>query len=147
MIKVKSYRPLVTENLIWDFPSRYKLKEVSEFLQEDIATVTDFISETAKETMSNQSVYWFIEDKKKHQIIALVAIKSIDFDNNSATLFTKFDEELSAQLGNEIAERLFMFVNEQISLSELEIEKNQTNVTKFFTSNGYSLINNTLKRE
>ncbi len=147
MIKVKSYRPLVTENLIWDFPSRYKLKEVSEFLQEDIATVTDFISETAKETMSNQSVYWFIEDKKKHQIIALVAIKSIDFDNNSATLFTKFDEELSAQLGNEIAERLFMFVNEQISLSELEIEKNPTNVTKFFTSNGYSLINNTLKRE
>jgi bifunctional ADP-heptose synthase (sugar kinase/adenylyltransferase) len=147
MIKVKSYRPLVTENLIWDFPSRYKLKEVSEFLQEDIATVTDFISETAKETMSNQSVYWFIEDKKKHQIIALVDIKSIDFDNNSATLFTKFDEELSAQLGNEIAERLFMFVNEQISLSELEIEKNPTNVTKFFTSNGYSLINNTLKRE
>lgn len=64
MIKVKSYRPLVTENLIWDFPSRFKLKTASDFMQEDLSDLTDFISQTAKETMSNQSAYWFIEDKK-----------------------------------------------------------------------------------
>ncbi|AKP68009.1 hypothetical protein [Companilactobacillus ginsenosidimutans] len=147
MIKVKSYRPLVTENLIWDFPSHFKLKEVSEFMQEDIAHTTDFISETAKETMRNQSVYWFIEDKKLQKIHALISIKSIDFDNSSAKLFTKFDDDISDEFEHEIIERLYMFVNEQISLSELEIEENPTKVTNFFTSNGYNLANIKLKRK
>ncbi|MCH4009028.1 hypothetical protein [Companilactobacillus sp.] len=144
MIKVKSYRPFITENLIWDFPSRFKLKTVSDFLQKDIADITDFISETAKETMSNKSVYWFIEDKRNHQIVALVAIRSIDFDHNSATLQISFDDNISDEFIQEIVERLFIFVNDQISLSELKVDKIPSKVSNFFTLNGYNLNNNKL---
>lgn len=147
MIKVKSYRPLITEHLIWDFPSRYTLKTVSQYLNQDVAQITDFISETAKETMSNTSVYWFIEDKKNHQIISLIAIKNIDFEHSSATLETTFDDNISSGFYEEIINRLFMLINEQLDLSELQVEKIPSNVTNFFTLNGYSLNNNKLKRK
>lgn len=146
MIKVKSYRPFITENLIWDFPSRFKLNAASEFMDQNLAEVTDFISETAKETMKNEGVYWFVEDKANHKILALISLKNIDFDNNSATINITFADNISEQFGNEIIQRLFVFIHDQISLNELQIEEIPSKVSKFFTLNGYTLNNNKLKR-
>lgn len=147
MIKVKSYRPLVTENLIWDFPSRFKLKTASDFMQEDLSDLTDFISQTAKETMSNQSAYWFIEDKKNQKIVSLVTLKDIDHDKHAATLSIEFDCQLNDDLYDEIIERLYMLVNEQLKLVELSIGNVPSKICNFFTLNGYNLLNNKLKRK
>lgn len=147
MIKLKSYRPFVTENLSWDFPSRYKLKSVSEFLQTDLADTTKFISLAAKQTMSNQAVYWFVEVKDTHQVMALIELTKVNFAENSASICVTTDKNIFTEFLTEISERLFSFINDQINLSSLEIENIPSNISKFFTSNGYTLNNKTLRRK
>ncbi|MQS52557.1 hypothetical protein [Companilactobacillus mishanensis] len=147
MIKLKSYRPFITENFIWEFPSHFKLKLASEFLDKNIAETTNFISQTAKETMSDRAVYWFVEDKQSHEISALIALKSIDFNNSSATIFTKFDDNISKEMSLEIIQRLYVFVNDQIKLNILDMKEDESRVVKFFTDSGYEFTNNKLKRK
>ncbi|WP_125771392.1 hypothetical protein [Companilactobacillus furfuricola] len=146
MIKVKSYRPLVTENLVWDFPSRLKLNAISDFLGSPIAEITDFVSQTAKDTMSNKSVYWFVSDKSSGDVIALISLSDIDFDKGSAVFGVEFANSIPDDFCDEILYRLFLLVHDQISLNELRFEKIPSKVSKFFTLNGYTLNNNKLKR-
>lgn len=146
MLKVKSYRPLVTENLVWDFPSRLKLNAISDFLGSPIDKITDFVSQTAKDTMSNKSVYWFVSEKVSGDVIALISFSDIDFDKHSAIFNAEFADDIPDDFFNEILDRLFLLVHDQISFDELEFEEIPEKVSKFFTLNGYTLNNNKLKR-
>lgn len=146
MIKVKSYRPLVTENLIWDFPSRLKLNAISDFLGSPIAEITDFVSQTAKDTMSNRAVFWFVSEKLSDDVVALISLSDLDFSKRAASLSVRFVEGVSDEFCSEILDRLLLLVSEQLSLVELDFDEIPANVSKFFTLNGYTLINKKLKR-
>lgn len=144
--KLKSYRPLITENFIWDFPSRLNLKTISEFLNEDIDPTTEYISNTAKVTMQNTGVYWFIQQKNTDKICASVSLSDPDFTKQTAALMVTF-KDLTDTQKDEIAQRLLVLLKDQLDLKEIEINELDHIIQEKFTNNGYTIFNKkTLKR-
>lgn len=143
MTKLKSYRPFITENFLWEFPSHFKLKEASEFLDLDIAQTTDFISHTAKSIMRDTSIYWFVQNKETKKISAFVAIENISDSIGNLTVDVT---SLNNDEKKEIAERLTMFVKEQINLDTLQFVNLDSVIQENFTKNGYNIGNKELKR-
>ncbi|WP_119325542.1 hypothetical protein [Companilactobacillus musae] len=145
-IKMKSYRPFITEKFFWDFPTHFNLKEVSEFLDEDIDPTTQYISNTAKTIMRNDGIYWLIQRKHTSQIVALISLSDLDLTKHQAALMITF-KNLSADEKLEISNRLLVFLKDQISLQTIEINQLDHIVQENFTNNGYNIShNNLLKR-
>lgn len=145
-IKMKSYRPFITEKFFWDFPTHFNLKEVSEFLDEDIDPTTQYISNTAKTIMRNDGIYWLIQRKHTSQIVALISLSDLDLTKHQAALMITF-KNLSADEKLEISNRLLVFLKNQISLQTIEINQLDHIVQENFTNNGYNIShNNLLKR-
>ena len=144
MTKLKSYRPFITQNFLWEFPSHFKLKEASEFLKMSIANTTDFISHTAKSTMRDTSIYWFIRDKRTKKIVAVIAIENVN--NASGKLSIQLSDDLNDADKTEIAQRLIMFVKDQIKLDTLKFATLDSVIQENFTKNGYNISNKELKR-
>ncbi|MFD1417705.1 hypothetical protein [Companilactobacillus keshanensis] len=145
MIKLKSYRPFITKNFIWEFPTHFKLKEVSEFINEDIPRTTEYISNSAKEIMRNKSVIWFLKNKETGEIVALISFTSVNFIKKSAKL-QMIMGEISEDQKMEIANRLFIFVDEQLELNSLHFDQLDEIILKKFTLNGYNMNKPELKR-
>ncbi|WP_334329287.1 hypothetical protein [Companilactobacillus sp. HBUAS59699] len=143
MTKLKSYRPFITENFLWEFPSHFKLKEASEFLNLSIAQTTDFISHTAKSIMRDTSIYWFIQDKETKNIAAFVSIENIGDSIGNLTVQVNDLNDIEKK---EIAERLIMFVKDQIKLNRLQFVTLDSVIQENFTKNGYNIGNKELKR-
>lgn len=143
MTKLKSYRPFITENFLWEFPSHFKLKEASEFLDLSIAQTTDFISHTAKSIMRDTSIYWFIQDKETKNIAAFVSIENIGDSIGNLTVQVNDLNDIEKK---EIAERLIMFVKDQIKLNRLQFVTLDSVIQENFTKNGYNIGNKELKR-
>lgn len=146
MIKLKSYRPLITDNFIWEFPTHFKLKTVSQFLSESIEDTTDYISHSAKMVMHNKDIEWFLKKKDSDVIAAIVTVKNVDFENKSATLSVILSADLTADQIDEIAKRLLMFCKEQLKLETLTVENLNDTILKKFTLNGYNTTESVLKR-
>lgn len=144
MTKLKSYRPFITQNFLWEFPSHFKLKEASEFLNMTIANTTDFISHTAKSTMRDTSIYWFIRDKRTKKIVAVIAIENVN--NASGKLSIQLSDDLNDADKTEIAQRLIMFIKDQIKLDTLKFATLDSVIQENFTKNGYNISNKELKR-
>lgn len=144
MTKLKSYRPFITQNFLWEFPSHFKLKEASEFLNMTIANTTDFISHTAKSTMRDTSIFWFIRDKRTKKIVAVIAIENVN--NASGKLSIQLSDDLNDADKTEIAQRLIMFVKDQIKLDTLKFATLDSVIQENFTKNGYNISNKELKR-
>lgn len=143
---MKSYRPFITEKFFWDFPTHFNLKEVSEFLDEDIDPTTQYISNTAKTIMRNDGIYWLIQRKHTSQIVALISLSDLDLTKHQAALMITF-KNLSADEKLEISNRLLVFLKNQISLQTIEINQLDHIVQENFTNNGYNIShNNLLKR-
>lgn len=143
---MKSYRPFITKNFYWDFPSRFNLKEVSEFLDEEIDPTTEYISNTAKVIMRNDGIYWFIQKKDTEQISALISLSDLNLENHSGALMITF-KDLSNDEKAEIIDRLIIFLRDQILLTDIEINDLDRLVQEKFTNNGYTIFNkNLLKR-
>lgn len=142
-VKMKSYRPFITENFFWDFPTRFNLKEVSEFLNEDIDPTTEYISDTAKTIMRNDSIYWCIQKKHSDQIVALISLSDLDLEKHQAALMITF-KNLSDTEKQEISRRLLTFVKDQINLETIEINQLDHTVQENFTNNGYNVSNNNI---
>lgn len=143
---MKSYRPFITEKFFWDFPTHFNLKEVSEFLDEDIDPTTQYISNTAKTIMRNDGIYWLIQRKHTSQIVALISLSDLDLTKHQAALMITF-KNLSADEKLEISNRLLVFLKDQISLQTIEINQLDHIVQENFTNNGYNIShNNLLKR-
>jgi len=142
-IKMKSYRPFITNNFFWDFPTRFNLKEISQFLDEDIDPTTQYISNTAKVIMRNDGIYWFVQRKHSHELVALINLSDLDLDNHRAALMITF-KDLSTDEKKEISQRLLVFLKNQISLKTIEINNLDHIVQENFTNNGYNVANNNL---
>ncbi|MGI3099499.1 hypothetical protein ACROUK_02955 [Companilactobacillus alimentarius] len=142
-IKMKSYRPFITENFFWDFPSRFNLKEISEFLDEEIDPTTKYISNTAKIIMRNDGIYWFIQKKDTKQITAMISLSDLDLEKHHAALMVTF-KDVSDSEKMEISNRLLMFLKDQITLTEIEINDLDHIVQENFTNNGYTVLNEKL---
>ncbi|WP_125713421.1 hypothetical protein [Companilactobacillus kedongensis] len=145
MIKLKSYRPFITKNFIWEFPTHFKLKEVSEFIDEDIPKTTEYISNSAKEIMRNKSVIWFLKNKNTDQIVSLISFTSVNLIKKSAKL-QMIMRNLPDDQKTEIADRLFIFVDEQLELNSLNFDQLDESILKKFTLNGYNMNKPELKR-
>lgn len=143
MTKLKSYRPFITENFLWEFPTHFKLKEASEFLGLSIAETTDYISHTAKEIMRNDGIYWFLQTKTTKKIIGLIALENID---NSTATITVTLSDLTVDSKNEIGQRLMTFVKEQIKLDTIKFMNLDSVIQENFIKNGYNITNKELKR-
>lgn len=143
--KLRDYRPFFTNNFCWDFPSRYSLKEVSEFLDEDIDPTTQYISNTAKVIMKNNGIYWFVQKKGMDQLSALISVSDINLREHSGALLVTFKDEYLDDAGKkEIADRLLVFLRDQILLTEISINDLDHLVQENFTNNGYTISNNKL---
>jgi len=145
LIKLKSYRPFITKNFIWEFPTHFKLKEVSEFIDEDIPKTTEYISNSAKEIMRNKSVIWFLKNKNTDQIVSLISFTSVNLIKKSAKL-QMIMRNLPDDQKTEIADRLFIFVDEQLELNSLNFDQLDESILKKFTLNGYNMNKPELKR-
>lgn len=145
MIKLKSYRPFITENFIWEFPTHFKLKEVSNFIDEDIPRTTEYISNAAKEIMRNKSVIWFLKNKKDNKIVALISFTSVNFIKKSAKLQMLLGN-LTDSEKREISDRLFIFVDEQLELKTIQFDRLDEIILKKFTLNEYTKGKRELKR-
>lgn len=145
MIKLKSYRPFITENFIWEFPTHFKLKEVSNFIDEDIPRTTEYISNAAKEIMRNKSVIWFLKNKKDNKIVALISFTSVNFIKKSAKLQMLLGN-LTDSEKREISDRLFIFVDEQFELKTIQFDRLDEIILKKFTLNKYTKGKRELKR-
>ncbi len=143
MTKLKFYRPFITNNFLWEFPSHFKLKEASEFLNLSIAQTTDFISHTAKSIMRDTSIYWFLQNKHTKTIAAFISIENISDSIGNLTVLLP---DLTNEEKNEIAERLVMFVKDQINLNTLQFVTLDSVIQEKFTKNGYNIGNKELKR-
>lgn len=145
-IKMKSYRPFITENFIWDFPTHFNLKEVSEFLGQEIDPTTRYISNTAKTIMRNDGIYWLVKRKHSEQIVGLITLSDLDLDNHQAALMVTF-KNLSDNEKQEISKRLLVFLRDQISLQTILINDLDRIVQENFINYGYNTSNkNILKR-
>lgn len=145
MIKLKSYRPFITKNFIWEFPTHFKLKEVSEFIDEDIPRTTEYISNAAKEIMRNKSVIWLLKNKENNKIVALISFTSVNFIKKSAKLQMILGDLTSTEK-KEIADRLFIFVDEQLELNTIHFDRLDETILKKFTLNEYNMNKQELKR-
>lgn len=141
--KMRDYRPFITNNFFWDFPSRFNLKEVSEFLDEDIDPTTEYISNTAKVIMKNDGIYWFIQKKDAKDISALISLSDLDLKKHSAALMITF-KDLTDDEKKEISDRLLIFLRDQILLTDIEINDLDHLVQENFTNNGYTIFNKKL---
>lgn len=141
--KMRDYRPFITNNFCWDFPSRFNLKEVSKFLDEDIDPTTEYISNTAKVIMKNDGIYWFIQKKEAKQISALISLSDLDLKKHSAALMITF-KDLTDDEKKEISDRLLIFLRDQILLTDIEINDLDHLVQENFTNNGYTIFNKKL---
>ena len=143
---MKSYRPFITENFIWDFPTHFNLKEVSEFLGQEIDPTTRYISNTAKTIMRNDGIYWLVKRKHSEQIVGLITLSDLDLDNHQAALMVTF-KNLSDNEKQEISKRLLVFLRDQISLQTILINDLDRIVQENFINYGYNTSNkNILKR-
>lgn len=145
MIKLKSYRPFITNSFIWEFPTHFKLKEVSEFIDEDIPRTTEYISNAAKEIMRNKSVIWFLKDKKDNKIKALISFTSVNLIKKTAKLQMLLGD-ISDSQKKEIANRLFIFIDEQLELNTIHFDRLDDIILKKFTLNEYNMNKQELKR-
>lgn len=145
MIKLKSYRPFITKNFIWEFPTHFKLKEVSEFIDEDIPRTTEYISNAAKEIMRNKSVIWLLKNKENNKIVALISFTSVNFIKKTAKLQMILGDLTSTEK-KEIADRLFIFVDEQLELNAIHFDRLDETILKKFTLNEYNMNKQELKR-
>lgn len=142
-IKMKSYRPFITENFFWDFPTHFNLKEVSEFLGMEIDPTTQYISNTAKTIMRNDGIYWFIQRKHHGEIVALISLSDVDLTKKNAALMVTF-KDLTVAEKQEISQRLLVFLKDQIYLDTIEINQLDRIIQENFTNNGYNVANNNL---
>ncbi|GEO78918.1 hypothetical protein FD29_GL000294 [Companilactobacillus mindensis DSM 14500] len=142
-IKMKFYRPFITENFFWDFPTHFNLKKVSEFLGLEIDPTTQYISDSAKTIMRNDGVYWLIQKKHSDDIVALISLSDLDLVKKQAALMITF-KGLNDDEKHEISQRLLVFLKDQISLEEIEINQLDHIVQENFTNNGYTVNNNNL---
>lgn len=140
---MKSYRPFMTENFIWDFPTRFNLKDVSQFLGEDIDPTTEYISNSAKVIMRNEGIYWLVEKKHSQEIVALISLSDLDLEANKAALMITL-KNISTEEKLEIAQRLLTFLRDQISLQIIEINRLDHTIQENFINNGYTISNNNL---
>lgn len=140
---MKSYRPFMTENFIWDFPTRFNLKDVSQFLGEDIDPTTEYISNSAKVIMRNEGIYWLVEKKHSQEIVALISLSDLDLETNKAALMITL-KNISTEEKLEIAQRLLTFLRDQISLQIIEINRLDHTIQENFINNGYTISNNNL---
>lgn len=142
-IKMKSYRPFITENFMWDFPTRFNLKEVSEFLDDDIDPTTQYISNTAKVIMRNDGIYWFIQKKSTKELVGLISLSDLDLENEQAALMVTF-KNLTDDEKKEISERLLVFLRDQIALKTILINDLDHIVQEKFINDGYNTPNNNI---
>jgi len=142
-IKLKSYRPFITEDFFWDFPTRFNLKAVSEFLGLEIDPTTEYISNTAKTIMRNDGIYWLLQRKHQEEVVALISLNDVDLDKKQAALMVTF-KDLSTTEKQEISQRLLVFVKDQLSLNTIEINQLDRTIQENFTNNGYTISNNNL---
>lgn len=142
-IKMKYYRPFMTENFLWDFPTHFNLKEVSDFLDMDIDPTTQYISNSAKTIMRNDGIYWLIQRKHTHELVGLISLSDLDLEEQRAALMVTF-KDLSNDEKEEIAKRLLVFLKEQISLQTIEINRLDRIIQENFTNNGYTVSNNNI---
>ena len=142
-IKMKSYRPFITENFFWDFPTHFNLKEVSEFLGQEIDPTTQYISNTAKTIMRNEGIYWFIQRKHHEEINASISLSDLDLKAHQAALMITF-KDLSDAEKSEISKRLLVFLKDQLALKTIEISQLDDIVQENFTNNGYTVSNNNI---
>lgn len=142
-IKLKSYRPFITNNFIWDFPTRFNLKAVSEFMGENIDPTTQYISGTAKTIMHNDGIYWLIQKKSNQELVGLISLNDFDSEKNTAALMITF-RDLTDDEKDEIASRLLVFLRDQISLQTIEINHLDRLVQEKFTNNGYNIANDSI---
>lgn len=145
-IKMKSYRPFITQNFFWDFPTHFNLKAVSEFLGMQIDPTTEYISNTAKVIMRNEGIYWFLNRKHHDEIVAEISLSDLDLNQHSAALMVTVKTLTNAEK-QEIADRLLSFVKDQLALKTIKINQLDHFFQENFTNNGYNTSNNnTLKR-
>jgi len=142
-IKMKSYRPFITENFFWDFPTRFNLKAVSEFLNDDIDPTTQYISDTAKVIMRNDGIYWLIQRKQTKDLVGLISLSDLDLENKQAALMVTF-KKLSTDEKEEISQRLLVFLRDQISLKTILINDLDHIVQEKFINDGYNTLNNNI---
>ncbi|WP_057880652.1 hypothetical protein [Companilactobacillus kimchiensis] len=142
-IKMKSYRPFITENFLWDFPTHFNLKEVSEFLGMDIDPTTQYISNSAKTIMRNDGIYWLLQRKHTHELVALISLSDLDLKNHQAALMITF-KNLTTTEKKEISERLLIFLRDQISLKTILINDLDHIVQENFINDGYTTSNNNI---
>jgi len=140
---MKSYRPFITENFMWDFPTRFNLKEISEFLDDDIDPTTQYISNTAKVIMRNDGIYWFIQKKSTKELVGLISLSDLDLENKQAALMVTF-KNLTADEKKEISERLLVFLRDQIALKTILINDLDHIVQEKFINDGYNTPNNNI---
>ena len=140
---MKSYRPFITENFMWDFPTRFNLKEVSEFLDDDIDPTTQYISNTAKVIMRNDGIYWFIQKKSTKELVGLISLSDLDLENEQAALMVTF-KNLTDDEKKEISERLLVFLRDQIALKTILINDLDHIVQEKFINDGYNTPNNNI---
>lgn len=142
-ITMKSYRPFITNNFIWDFPTHFNLKEVSEFLGQEIDPTTQYISNTAKVIMRNDGIYWLITKKHTDKIVAMISLSDLDLKKERAALMVTF-KNLTDDEKLEISSRLLVFLRDQIALKTIEINDLDHVVQENFINNGYNTSNNNI---
>lgn len=142
-ITMKSYRPFITNNFIWDFPTHFNLKEVSEFLGQEIDPTTQYISNTAKVIMRNDGIYWLITKKHTDKIVAMISLSDLDLKKEQAALMVTF-KNLTDDEKLEISSRLLVFLRDQIALKTIEINDLDHVVQENFINNGYNTSNNNI---
>ncbi|GBG95236.1 hypothetical protein LFYK43_16950 [Ligilactobacillus salitolerans] len=91
-VDLSNYRPVMTTSYTLDWLTRFKLKEVN-FLYRTVSTVpvsmlatAKFVNQTMSQTMRGTTLRWGIKVNHSAELIGVLALTEIDFQDNSAQL-------------------------------------------------------------
>lgn len=114
-------RPLITENFVFDFPSHFSTKELSDFAKTDFKKTTTSASQNMQAIMGGSEVLWYIKSKATNTIIGFV---DIHFENQEQSI-AMLDYELSNKLSKielvEITNRIVQICFINLKLRKIKV--------------------------
>jgi len=120
MSSFEGYHPLLTPKFRFDWLTRFKLKNVAELTNRDLAETADWINNTMRSTMKRATLTWGIERRQTHKLVGWGGFLELDLPAHTghAGLAGK---RLPVSEQQEIVDRLVNFGRDELQLTELKL--------------------------
>lgn len=120
MSSFEGYHPLLTPQFRFDWLTNFRLKQVAQLTENDLAATAEWINATMRDTMSRVALTWGIERRTTHKLVAWGGFRQIDLPNHVAQAYLTGPTLPQAEQ-QEIVDRLVAFGQAELQLTTLTL--------------------------